>query len=91
MLVSRDSQEQAHDRLADLNRQVTILRKQRDQLLNLRLLEEIDERTFVAKGTELRDRVSHLTLQIEACDRSQAENGEIAVKAFELSIGRHNS
>jgi hypothetical protein len=49
---------------------------------NLRLLEEINEATFAAKRTELRDRLSDLSLQIEVCDRGRAENDERAVKAF---------
>ena len=41
--------------------------------------------TFSRKSTELRDRVAQLSLQIEACDRGQAEYGELAEKVFELS------
>jgi hypothetical protein len=82
---TRDDQEATESRIAELNRQVTLVREQQDQLLNLRLLEEIDEGTFAAKATELRDRLASLTLQIESCDRGRAEKAEIAVKAFELS------
>ena len=82
---TQESQRDAEEQLTELNRQVTLLRKQQDQLLNLRLLEEIEQATFAAKHTELRDRISHLTLQIEARDRGRAEKGEIAIKAFELS------
>jgi site-specific DNA recombinase len=71
--------------VAELNRQATNLRSQRDQLLNLRLLEEIERETFAAKDTELRDRIAQLTLRIDACDRRQSERGEVAAKAFELS------
>ena len=55
------------------------------QLLNLRLLEEINQDTFAAKGTELRDRTAKLRAQLDRYDRSRAERGEIAVEAFELS------
>ena len=48
-------------------------------------MDEIEEGTFATKGTELRDRLSNLNLQIDACDRGRAENAEIAVKAFVLS------
>lgn len=55
------------------------------QLLNLRLLEEIDAETFAAKGRELRDEEATLRLKIEACSRGRNETIDIAVKAFELS------
>lgn len=41
----------------DVQRQLTLLRQQQDQLLNLRLLQEIDCETFSRKGIELRDRI----------------------------------
>jgi len=55
------------------------------QLLNLRLLEEIDADTYAVKAQELRDQVAGLRLQIERCDRSRNEIIDIAIKAFELS------
>ncbi len=69
----------------DLEGQLAKVIAQQDQLLNLRLLEEIDTGTFAAKQTELRDRAAKLKLQIDALDRSHDENADIAVKAFELS------
>lgn len=82
---TRGQQKSSQELLVELNRQLTLLRKQQDQLLNLRLLEEIEQDTFAAKGTELRDRIAKLTIQVDAHDRGRAEQGEIAVKAFELS------
>jgi site-specific DNA recombinase len=82
---TREAQEQSTERRAELNRQFTVLQNQQDRLLNLRLLEEIDESTFAAKNTEFRDRIAEVKLQLEMCDRSRAERGEIALKAFELS------
>jgi len=82
---TRCNQESSQEHLTELNRQLTLLRRQQDQLLNLRLLEEIDQDTFAAKGTELRDRIAKLTIEVDAQDRGRAEQGEIAVKAFELS------
>ena len=82
---TRHQQQESESNLVDWNRQLTLLRRQQDQLLNLRLHEEIDQDTFAAKGTELRDRAARLTLQIESHDRNRAETGEIALKAFELS------
>ncbi|HEV2294850.1 MAG TPA: hypothetical protein VGR35_13440 [Tepidisphaeraceae bacterium] len=58
------------------------LRKQQDQLLNLRLLEEIENTTFRAKSTELRDRISKLTVQLEAADRSRDERADTALACF---------
>jgi site-specific DNA recombinase len=67
------------------NWQLTVIQGQTDQLLNLRLLEEIDADTFAAKSTELRDRAARLKLQAEVLDRGHDENADIAIKAFELS------
>ena len=53
--------------------------------MNLRLLDEIEADTFAAKQTELRDRESELTLQIEGNGRQQSEHAELAVIVFELS------
>jgi hypothetical protein len=55
-------------RVADLNRQLNSPRQQRDRLLNLRLLDEIDESKFAAKSMEVPDRISRLSLNIETCD-----------------------
>ena len=82
---TQDQQRESQQQVTELNRQLTLLRQQQDQLLNLRLLEEINQETFASKGTELRDRLAKLTLQIESQDRGRSEVGEIAVKAFELS------
>jgi site-specific DNA recombinase len=82
---TRSNQEADRERITDLNRQLTLLRRQQDQLLNMRLLDEIDQDTFAAKGTKLRDRIAQLTLEVGACDRGRAESGEIALAAFELS------
>jgi site-specific DNA recombinase len=81
----RQGQEANRDHIADLNRQLTSLRQQQDRLLNLRLLDEINESTFAAKGTELRDRIARLSLDVEACDRGRSEQGAAADRVFELS------
>ena len=54
-------------------------------MLNLRLLEEIDSDTFASKGTELRDRMAEISLQLEAADRDRGEQADLALKVFELS------
>jgi DNA invertase Pin-like site-specific DNA recombinase len=82
---TREGQVKSEQQIAELNRQLAVLRTQQDRLLNLRLLDEIDEGTFAAKNTKLRDRVAALNLQVQGCDRSRAEKGEIAEKAFEFS------
>ncbi|MEZ5948752.1 MAG: hypothetical protein R3C12_05930 [Planctomycetaceae bacterium] len=66
------------------NRHTEVVRLQQ-QLLNLRLLEEIDADTFAHKARELRDEAATLRLEIERCDRGRDEIIDIAVKAFELS------
>lgn len=70
---------------ADIQRQLTSLRNQQDRLLNLRLLEEIDVKTFAAKNNELRDRIAELTFRSESTEQNRAERSRVAEKAFELS------
>jgi DNA invertase Pin-like site-specific DNA recombinase len=82
---TREEQESTREQRAELRRQLALSQGQADQLLNLRLLEEIDGDTFAAKSTELRDRAARLKLQAEVLDRGHDENADIAVKAFELS------
>lgn len=82
---SRHDREISQVRAQQVQRELTLQRQQQDRLLNLRLLEEIDADTFAAKGTELRDRIATLTLQLEAADRDRSEQAERAVETFELS------
>lgn len=78
-------QDGSRERRAELNRQLSLLIQQQDQLVNMRLNNEINSDTYAAKATELRDREARFKLQLAACDLGRHENGEIAIKAFELS------
>lgn len=80
-----DRQRVSQEHLSDLQRQLTVVEQQKDRLLNLRLLDEVDDKTFAAKQTEFRDREATLTLEIEANGRRQPEYAGLATKAFELS------
>lgn len=82
---TRAGQKARAARVAELQRQLTVIRDQKDRLLNLRLLGEIDGDTFRSKQAELTERQDELTLQLEANSRQQAEQSDLAVKAFELS------
>ena len=82
---AKQSQAASQERLGELKRQHTAVTQQQDRLLNLRLVDEINEATFAAKSTELRDRADRLRLEIEAADRGRAEYTDLAIKAFELS------
>ncbi len=84
---TREEQDCTREQRVELNRQYARIEGQRDQLLNLRLLEEIDADTYSVKDMELRDRLAQIKLQIDVRDRGHDENGDIAVKAFELSQG----
>ena len=59
--------------------------KQRANLLNLRLLDEIESATFAVKQMELRTKETRLQTKLEGCSRQQAERSDLAVKVFELS------
>tara|TARA_Y100001954_G_C15826639_1_gene612529 strand:+ start:7384 stop:8967 length:1584 start_codon:yes stop_codon:yes gene_type:complete len=82
---SKDQHQQTKTQLSELNRQLTNLRNQQEQLLNLRLLQEIEDDTFKSKNAQLRERMDQVKLQIDVTDRSQSEKSEIAAKVFELS------
>jgi hypothetical protein len=84
-LSTRGEQEATKARVAELNRQLSLVRQQQDQLVNMRMMDEITSETFAAKSTELRDRKATFNLQLEATDRQHDEVADIAVKAFELS------
>ena len=78
-------QQESEAEITETNRQLSLLRGQQNQLLNLRLLDEINAETFARKATELRDREAKLQLQLEVCSRQRHEYADIAVKAFGLS------
>lgn len=82
---TRDAQADARAQRSELQRQETLYVQQQDRLLNLRLADDIDQETFARKGTEIRDRLSSIKLQIDALDRSHDETAELASKVFELS------
>ena len=81
----KDAQADSRAQRAELQRQESLIAGQKDRLLNLRLDDQIDEDTFGRKQTELRDRLASIMLQLEALNRSQGENAELASKVFELS------
>lgn len=82
---TKDEREESRAQRAELLRQESLLMQQQDRLLNLRLSESIDQDTFGRKGTEIRDRLASIRLQLDAVDRSRDENAELALKVFELS------
>ena len=84
-LMVRQSQEADRLRADDLQRQLTRIATQRDQLLNLRLNDEIEQETFAKKDQELRDRQGHLELQRDPHARGHDEKAEEALALFELS------
>ena len=81
----RAAQSNARVQADQTQRELSGLRQQQDRLLNLRLLDEIDADTFAQKQTELRDRIATATLNVEAADRSRAEQADLTLKVFELS------
>ncbi len=78
-------QSESRSRIAELQRQASTVCQQQDELLNLRLLGEIDTDIYGRKSMELRDREARINLQIESASRGRHENADLAVKAFELS------
>ncbi|WP_146415429.1 recombinase family protein [Crateriforma conspicua] len=82
---TRDTQLDSLSQRHELQRQESLIVGQQDRLLNMRLAEEIDEATFAAKQTELRDRLSNMKLQLDVLDRSHDEYADLASRIFELS------
>lgn len=82
---TQSEQKDASERVVEINKQLAEVRGQQDELLNLRLLKEIEADLFARKSRELRERESRLTLEVEAQTRGRHENADLAVKAFELS------
>lgn len=82
---TKDAQADSRAQRSELQRQESLLVAQQDRLLNMRLNDQIDEDTFAAKHTELRDRLARIKLQLDVLDRSHDETAELAIKVFELS------
>ena len=87
VLHARTKNEQTESRqlISDLNRQLSNLRQQQDELLNLRLLGEVEGETYTRKAAELREREEDMKLRVEAASRGRHETADLAIKVFELS------
>ena len=82
---SKKAEQTADAERQTLQRELEAVRKQKQRLLDLRLLDEIEADTFAAKQSELRSQETRLLTKLEGCGRQQSERGELAVKVFELS------
>jgi site-specific DNA recombinase len=82
---TKDERRESQDEAKEVQRQMTLLRQQQDELLNLRLMKEIDSDAFARKSTELRDRIATLAVNLESVDTTRGEQAEQAIKVFELS------
>ena len=82
---TRGEQDRSKKEDAELKRQHSLVQEQKNRLLDLLLLKEIEPDTYAKKATELRDREANLRLQLDACSRHGDEESDIVVKAFELS------
>ncbi len=82
---TKDAQSEARAQRSELQRQETLIAAQQDRLLNLRIDDQIDEKSFNRKQMELRDRLASIKLQADVLDRTRDENAELASRVFELS------
>ncbi|GIW76755.1 MAG: recombinase [Phycisphaerae bacterium] len=80
-----DERKETQQEAKELQRRMTSLRQQQDELLNLRLQRMVDDDGFATKSTELRDRIALLKEQIDGLDVTRGEQAEQAIKVFELS------
>ena len=60
-------QDDARLKAKEMLRQLSLLRQHKNQLLNMRLNEEIDADGYAAKATEHRDREANFKLKLNAC------------------------
>jgi hypothetical protein len=82
---SKASEQATANEREHLERELATIRQQRQRLLDLRLLDEIETATFTAKQTELRSKETRLLTKLEGQGRQQSEKAGLAVKVFELS------
>jgi site-specific DNA recombinase len=68
-----------------VERELASVRQQKQRLLDLRLLDEIEADTFATKQAELRSKETRLQTTLEGLGRQQSEQADLAVKVFELS------
>lgn len=82
---SKKAEQTASSERESVQRELEAVRKQKQRLLDLRLLDEIESETFAAKQTELRSKETRLLTKLEGCGRQHSERADLAVKVFELS------
>ena len=82
---TQSEQQESSDRVVEINKQLAEIRRQQDELLEMRLHREVEGEQYTRKNRELRERESRLLLEVEVQTRDRHENADVAVKAFELS------
>lgn len=82
---SKQAEQAATTEQETVRRELDAVRRQKERLLNLRLLDEIESDTFAEKQAELRSKETRLQTKLEGQGRQQSERNELAVKVFELS------
>ena len=80
-----EDRDAARRRTAEFTRQLNLVDGQRERLLQMRLGDEIDADEYAEQAQRLRDEQARLRRQIEAANRDQEENADVAIKAFELA------
>jgi site-specific DNA recombinase len=63
-----DAQRESGQQRAELQRQESLIVAQQDRLLTLRIDDQIDQDTFAAKQTQLRDRLANIKLQLDVLE-----------------------
>lgn len=81
----KKAEQSADTERESVQRELDGVRKQKQRLLDLRLLDEIEASTFAEKQNELRSKETRLLTKLEGCGRQHSERVDLAVKVFELS------
>ena len=82
---SKAAEQTASSEREGTERELAGVRLQKQRLLDLRLLDEIEADTFASKQSELRSKETRLQTKLEGLGRQQSERADVAVKVFELS------
>ncbi len=82
---ARENHAEVARRRAALTKELARVSAEKDKLLKLHLVGEVDEETYLRMKTDQRDREANLQVQLEKCLEDQSAQADTAVKVFELT------
>lgn len=79
-----DERSNSEVRAEEVKRQLTLIKAQTDELLNLRLAKTITEEKFADKQAELQEREDLIRRQVQMMDKLRTQNDNLAARAPEV-------